>query len=130
MPLQLLTADEKVTELQQILEAKDLENDEMRVQMECNQNDQGSGSNDNRLANSQRNSQQMQEILWLVNSAANDINQNGHNPQLMADMLMQKLQSINNVANKMNQDFQTDSVNLGKLDQFQRPGSSQSGQTS
>ena len=29
-----LTADEKITELQQILEAKDLENDELKVQAE------------------------------------------------------------------------------------------------
>ena len=31
VPLMLMTADEKVTELNQILEAKTLENDEMRL---------------------------------------------------------------------------------------------------
>lgn len=34
LPLQLLTSEEKIQELNQILEAKSLENDEMRVQME------------------------------------------------------------------------------------------------
>jgi len=36
-----LTSEEKIQELNQILEAKSLENDEMRVQMES---DQGSGA--------------------------------------------------------------------------------------
>jgi hypothetical protein len=31
MPLQLLTAEEKVIELQQILESKDMENEELKV---------------------------------------------------------------------------------------------------
>lgn len=31
MPLQLLTADEKIMELQQMLESKNLENDELKV---------------------------------------------------------------------------------------------------
>jgi hypothetical protein len=31
MPLSLLTADEKIMELQNIIEAKSLENDEMKV---------------------------------------------------------------------------------------------------
>ena len=34
MPLSLLTADEKINELQQLLEIKSLEGDEIRVEME------------------------------------------------------------------------------------------------
>jgi len=74
MPLQLLTAEEKVIELQQILESKDMENEELKVQLD-NQKDQGSSviQNFDRQATSQKNANQMQEILWLVNSAANDL---------------------------------------------------------
>jgi len=39
--MQLLSPDEKVLELQQLLESRSLENDELKVQLD--QNDQGSG---------------------------------------------------------------------------------------
>ena len=46
MPMMLMTADEKIAELQQILEAKDLENDELKLQAESQtgQSHQGSSS--------------------------------------------------------------------------------------
>jgi hypothetical protein len=62
----------------------------------------------------------MQEILWLVNSVANDMNSAGSNPKLVADMVMQKLQSINQVASRLHSEFQheTMSVNASNLDNF------------
>lgn len=46
LPMMLMTADEKIAELQQILEAKDLENDELKLQAESQtgQSHQGSSS--------------------------------------------------------------------------------------
>ena len=43
LPLQLLTSEEKIQELNQILEAKSLENDEMRVQIESDQGNAAQG---------------------------------------------------------------------------------------
>jgi hypothetical protein len=74
LPLQLLTADEKVHELTQILESKNLEIDELKVTLD--QSDQGKGvhTQDRQMQNS-KNHQLVQDILWLLNSTAGDVNQ-------------------------------------------------------
>lgn len=63
MPLLLLTADEKIQELQQIVEAKNLELDEQRVQLEAT-GAEGAGS---------VQGQQLKELAWHAKSALNDL---------------------------------------------------------
>ena len=60
----------------------------------------------------------MQEILWLVNSAANDLQQVTQNPKLACDMIIQKLQSINNVAAKLNHEFTSEIQIVTNVDKF------------
>jgi hypothetical protein len=92
-------------ELQQLMEAKGLENDELRVQLD--QSDQGRGASSQDRQSTDRHQQSVQEILWLLNQTANDVNQVGQQPQLAVD-IMQKLQSINQVAGKLSQDLQNE----------------------
>lgn len=117
-------------ELQKILEEKNLENDEMRVHMEI-QKDQGSGSTNVRSSDQERqviirNQHQMNEILWLVNSVAGDLNQVHSNPQGAAVTISKKLQQISKVAQNVQDESQDSFLNQS----MKRPESSQSGQTS
>lgn len=64
LPMMLMTADEKITELQRILEAKDLENDELKVQAESQtgQSHQGSSSKQ-QMKEKLMHKQQMRDIM-------------------------------------------------------------------
>ena len=90
MPLQLLTADEKIMELQQLLESRNLENDELKLQMESH--DQGRGVS---TLDSSNYLNSVQDIMWLLNQTANDVNRVSSQPELMANEIMKKLQQIN-----------------------------------
>ena len=90
MPLQLLTADEKIMELQQLLESRNLENDELKLQMESH--DQGRGVS---TSDSSNYLNSVQDIMWLLNQTANDVNRVSSQPELMANEIMKKLQQIN-----------------------------------
>lgn len=73
--MMLMTADEKITELQQILEAKDLENDELKVQAESQtgQSHQGSSSKQ-QMKEKLMHKQQMREIMNNIQTAMASIN--------------------------------------------------------
>lgn len=75
LPMMLMTADEKITELQQILEAKDLENDELKVQAESQtgQSHQGSSSKQ-QMKEKLMHKQQMRDIMSNIQTAMGTIN--------------------------------------------------------
>ena len=72
--MMLMTADEKITELQQILEAKDLENDELKVQAESQtgQSHQGSSSKQ-QMKEKLMYKQQMRDIMTNIQTAMSSI---------------------------------------------------------
>ena len=72
--MMLMTADEKITELQRILEAKDLENDELKVQAESQtgQSHQGSSSKQ-QMKEKLMHKQQMRDIMSNVQTAMGTI---------------------------------------------------------
>ena len=73
--MMLMTADEKITELQQILEAKDLENDELKVQAESQtgQSHQSSSSKQ-QMKEKLMHKQQMRDIMNNIQTAMGAIN--------------------------------------------------------
>jgi hypothetical protein len=72
----LMTADEKIAELQQILEAKDLENDELKLQAESQtgQSHQGSSSKQ-QLKEKMMHKQQMRDIMTNIQIAMSNANE-------------------------------------------------------
>ena len=73
--MMLMTADEKITELQQIVEAKDLENDELKVQADSQtgQSHQGSSSKQ-QMKEKLMYKQQMRDIMSNIQTAMGTIN--------------------------------------------------------
>ena len=82
-PLMLMTADEKVAELQQMLEARTLENDELRVALNSPQ------STPQRLPSA--------EIMHHIKAAMQDLSQMQSNPQQYVQQAAKKLQGISSL---------------------------------
>lgn len=80
----LMTADEKINELQSILEAKALENDELKVAMQTTGGSQSSGLPSN-------------EIMQHVKAAMQDLQQMNTNPQMYVQLAAKKLQGISSL---------------------------------
>ena len=86
----LMTADEKINELQQILDAKNVENEDLRVRMQ-----KGGGGSASKMPQN--------EIQHQINAAMQDLQSMRSNPELFAQMAAQKLQMISNLVNKSGQ---------------------------
>ena len=111
--MMLMTADEKITELGQILEARELENEELKVQADS-QTGQSHQSSSSKHQGKEKMvyQQQMRDIMGNVQtamSAINDVNnsyQMGDNAQaaqqqqMLSQMLIQKLQGISQIVNR------------------------------